>query len=146
MRARSIAMLCIPALLLGACGDDDDGGESASEDGVAPAIVTFDSPSDGDTVSNPVTIEPNVVGAEIAAAAESGEGQGHYHVMIDTECLANGDAIPSDDAHVHFGDGSTTLELPELESGDHTLCLQLGDSEHRAFGAASTIAIEVEDT
>lgn len=128
------------------CGRDLAGGGGEEGDGQsgAPAVVTFESPRNGDTVSNPVIVEPNVVRATIAPAAESGPGEGHYHVMIDTECLPSGDTIPSDAQHVHFGDGRTTLDLPPLEPGEHTLCLQLGDGQHRAFGAASTITIQVE--
>lgn len=121
-----------------------DAGEEVGGQSGAPAVVTFESPRNGDIVSNPVVVEPNVVRATIAPAAESGPGEGHYHVMIDTECLPSGDTIPSDAQHLHFGDGRTTLELPALEPGEHTLCLQLGDGQHRAFGAASTITIRVE--
>lgn len=127
------------------CGGDlAGGGDDENGDSGAPAVVTFDSPSNGDTVSNPVVIEPNVVRAEIAPAASSGPGQGHYHVTIDEDCVASGRTIPADDDHVHFGDGSTTLELPDLEPGEHTLCLQLGDGQHQAFGAAQTITVTVE--
>jgi hypothetical protein len=127
------------------CGGDTAIGHEGDDDSdVAPAVVTFVSPKNGDSVSNPITIEPNVVRAEIAPAAESASGQGHYHVMIDTACLPSGNVIPKDGQHLHFGDGSTTLVLPDLTPGEHELCLQLGNGQHEAFGAASTITVTVE--
>lgn len=133
------------------CGADtadtgaDEDPAAVDDDVETPAVVTIALPVDGATVSNPVLIEPVVVGAEIAPAGESGPGQGHYHVMIDTACAPIGEVIPADESHVHYGDGSTTLELPELEPGEHTLCVQLGDANHQAFGASSTITLTVEE-
>lgn len=128
------------------CGGDLAAGDDApSSDEAEPgAIVTFGSLENGSTVSNPIVFEPTVSGATIAEAGEVAEGEGHYHVMIDAECVPSGESIPKDDNHVHFGDGSTTLELPELEPGEHELCIQLGNGFHEAFGAAQTISITVE--
>lgn len=126
------------------CGGDLAAGSGGTQDGGAPALVTFLSPANGAVVSNPIVIKPNVVRAEIAPAAQSGAGQGHYHVTIDEDCVPSGRTIPSDANHVHYGDGSSALKLPHLSPGRHTLCLQLGDGQHRAFGAVSTITVVVE--
>jgi hypothetical protein len=121
-------------MALAACGGDDAASEQAA---------AFGSPADGDTVASPVAIEMTAEGFEVAPADGSTEGQGHFHVMVDTECVAEGETIPNDDTHHHFGDGSTSTEL-ELESGPHTLCLQAGNASHSAFGATDEITITVE--
>ncbi len=60
------------------------------------------------------------------------EGAGHYHIAIDGECLEPGIVIPTADPWIHFGDGSSSIEL-ELPLGEHYLCLQIGDGEHRTL-------------
>ncbi len=46
--------------------------------------------------------------------------------------MTAGEAIPKDDNHQHFGDGSTEADL-ELAAGTHTLCLQAADGAHVAL-------------
>ncbi len=103
----------------------------------------FAAPQDGDTVSAPVEVEMTATNVEIAEAGEVVPGEGHFHIMVNVPCLEEGEVIPSDDDHLHYGDGSTTDAL-DLEPGDHTLCLQLGDGEHAAMGGADEIAVTVE--
>ena len=138
MRTTNLVLLGAVLLALAACGGDD---ASSGEGG--EAAVSFSSPADGDTVSSPVTVEMQAEGFEVAPAAESSEGQGHFHVMVDTECVGEGETVPNVDQHLHFGDGSTSTEI-ELEPGEHTLCLQAGDQVHSAFGATDEITITVE--
>ena len=82
--------------------------------------IEFQGIADGDTVQSPVSVDFATTGDfEIIPAADGGgDGAGHMHVMVDTGCVAVGEIIPSDDTHVHFGDGSTSAEL-ELEPGEH---------------------------
>lgn len=108
------------------------------------ASVSFGGLQDGDTVFSPVTVTFESDGFEIIPAAEGGgEASGHMHVMIDVGCVPVGEEIPSDDSHVHFGDGSTSAEL-ELEPGEHTLCLQAGDGDHIAMDVTDEVTITVE--
>jgi hypothetical protein len=131
---KNLFVLSAVMLALSACG----GGDAESE-----RAALFASPADGDTVSSPVAVEMAAEGFEVAPAEGSTEGQGHFHVMVDTDCVGEGETIPNDETHVHFGDGSTTTEL-ELEPGEHTLCLQAGDQVHNAFGGTDEITITVE--
>lgn len=129
----SLAVLC--TLLLVACGGGDDGAEPAA---------SFASPADGDTVTSPVTVEFAAEGVEVAEAGEVVEGEGHFHLHVNTPCTADGETIPGDrDDVMHYGDASTSDQL-DLEPGEHTLCVQLGDGAHTAFGATETITITVE--
>ena len=110
--------------------------------------VGFVSPTDGATVSSPVSMEfivSNLNISPVPAEVETPrEGMGHHHVGIDTECLAVGEAIPKADPWVHFGDGSKVFETLLL-AGAHTLTLQIGDDMHvTQDGLCTTISITVE--
>ena len=72
-------------------------------------------------------------------------GAGHHHIGINTECLPAGEAIPEADPWVHFGDGSAIIEM-QLEPGEHTFTIQLGDGEHVTLdepGLCASITITV---
>ncbi|MEE8603538.1 DUF4399 domain-containing protein [Euzebya tangerina] len=131
MRYTSIALLTA-LLLLAACSSD--GGEPA---------VAFEDLSDGDTVTSPVEVSFDVTDFEVEEAGEVVDGAGHMHVMVNTPCVTPGEVIPSDDAHLHYGDGSTSTTL-ELEPGEYSLCLQAGDGAHTALDLTDEVSITVE--
>ena len=122
---------------------------STTSDQPDEAAATFVTPSDGDIVTSPVTVEMLAEGIDIVAAGDRAVGEGHFHIMVDTGCVENGAFVPGPseqaeaEGHYHFGDGSTQAEL-ELEPGTYELCLQLGDGVHQAFGATDRIQITVE--
>jgi hypothetical protein len=99
---------------------------SASAEG---ASVFFITPTDGATVSNPITIEFGIEGMEVVKAGVDQPFSGHHHLLIDTDLPDMGMPIPADEHHVHFGDGRTTTEI-ELSPGEHTLQMLLGDHLH----------------
>lgn len=134
MRTTTISAITLAGVLaLAGCSSDAGAG-----------TVSFGGVADGDTVASPVAVTFEADGFEIVPAAEGGgDGSGHLHVMIDTDCVPVGETIPNDDEHLHFGDGSTSTEL-ELTPGDHTLCLQAGDGEHTAMDVTDEVTITVE--
>lgn len=158
---RLVALAGAAAVALAACGDDGDttdettpaatgspAADTSPATGTSPAAdasvaASFVTPADGATVTSPVDVQMQATGIDIAPAADAVEGAGHFHIMVDTTCVETGEVIPSDDAHRHFGDGSTTASL-ELAAGEHTLCLQLGDNNHSAVGSTDEITITVE--
>ncbi len=94
------------------------------------AVVYFISPSDGATVSNPVTIRFGLKGMGVAPAGTEKDKTGHHHLLIDVAALPPLDEpIPMDDQHRHFGGGQTEVTL-DLPPGEHTLQLLLGDLNH----------------
>ena len=96
------------------------------------AKVFFISPSDGATVSSPVTVQFGLEGMGIAPAGVEREATGHHHLLIDLEqesMPAMDFPLPANDHVVHFGKGQTQTEL-KLEPGTHTLQLLLGDHMH----------------
>lgn len=131
-------------MALGACGDGDPAVESPTLEESPAASVQFNSPEDGDTVSSPVRVEMEATGVTIEPASSGvREGAGHFHIMVDTECVAEGEVIPADESHVHYGMGQTEAELT-LEPGDHELCLQVANAAHVALPLTSTIQVTVE--
>ncbi len=129
-RARRAMLISTLVLLFAACGDGGGG-------------VSFVQPEDGATVSSPVRVVMQSEEIRIEEAGEVREGAGHFHIMVDVECVEPGQTIPEDDQHLHFGDASTEASV-DLEPGEHTLCLQVGNGQHAALDATDEITITVE--
>ncbi len=88
------------------------------------------SPADGETLSNPVTVHFGLKGMGVAPAGVDLPNTGHHHLLINVDTLPALDMpVPADERHLHFGGGQTEVTL-ELESGEHTLQLLLGDKMH----------------
>lgn len=161
--------LVLAAFILSACGQGSDDApvekaadaghahtEAASGEPAAPAIertpspegarVYFITPADGDTVASPVTIEFGIEGMSVARAGVEEAASGHHHLIVDAELPPLDAPIPASDHYIHFGDASTSTTL-ELEPGEHTLQLILGDFRHVPHDPAVTsgvITITVE--
>lgn len=92
---------------------------------------------DGSTLSGPVTVIFGLEGMGVAPAGTEREMTGHHHVFLNRPPLGEGEegteellyGIPADDNHIHFGGGQTQVTL-DLEPGEHTLQLVLGDLNH----------------
>lgn len=141
------SILLTTLMVLGACGGGEDADSPALEGSPAEstpeASVSFGSPEDGDEVSNPVRVRMEAGGVTIEpASAGVHENAGHFHIMIDAECVEEGQVIPNDDAHRHYGMAQTEAELT-LPPGEHNLCLQVGDGNHVALPLTDTIEITV---
>src|SRR4026209_109659 len=94
------------------------------------AMGYFLSPTNGATVSSPVTIRFGLRGMGVAPAGVTTANTGHHHLLIDvTELPPDNLPIPNDATHKRFGAGQTETELA-LEPGKHTLQLVLGDAAH----------------
>jgi len=94
------------------------------------ATVYFLSPTDGETVSSPVTVRFGLSGMGVAPAGTDKPNTGHHHLLIDLEQIPPLDKpLPSNDNHKHFGGGQTETTV-ELAPGTHTLQLLLGDMGH----------------
>jgi len=149
-------------VLLAACGQQEAGPVLADEPAMdtapaaAPALprtasadgarVFFITPADGDTVTNPVSIEFGIEGMSVVTAGVNDMHSGHHHLLVDTGSPDLGLPIPADANHIHFGDASTSTELT-LEPGQHTLRLLLGDHLHIPHDPpvfSDTITITVE--
>ena len=74
-----------------------------------------------------------VEGMKVQAAGEIKKGTGHHHILIDVANIEEGQVVPTDKNHLHFGGGQTQTTL-ELSPGKHTLILQFADGAHRSYG------------
>lgn len=103
-------------------------GETPAPEGAGVYFINIE---DGDTLTNPVTIQFGLKGMGVAPAGTEKEHTGHHHLIINETIEGEelNEPIPADDQHVHFGGGQTEKNL-ELPSGTHTLQLVLGDWSH----------------
>ena len=124
------SIIVLTAVLLSSCNKKSE------------SKVNFANLTDGQEVTSPVTIEMAVEGMEVRPAGEVLEGTGHFHIYIDADEVEEGVVVPTDEKHIHFGDGRTSTEL-ELSSGEHKLVLQFADGIHRAYGKDYTKSITV---
>lgn len=108
--------------------------------------VYFEEPLNNATVHSPFTVKMGVKGMQVKPAGENIEdqGSGHFHLLIDDQrgYIPEGEPIPFDEHHLHFGKGDTetTVSLPK---GSHTLSIQFGDGAHRSYGKSLSDTITV---
>ena len=96
----------------------------------AGAAVYFTAPADGARVTSPFTVGFGLRGMGVAPAGIQAEHTGHHHLLIDVAALPpEGQPLPNDANHMHFGKGQTETQLT-LPPGRHTLQLILGDHLH----------------
>lgn len=94
-----------------------------SVDASAPATVA---------AGQPVTVTVKVEGVTLVKAdGDTSGATGHVHVFVDRDPTATGQAIPVEAGIIHSA--STTIEVPGLAKGDHTLWVVLGDGNHKPF-------------
>ena len=127
-------------LLVGCGGSEPSTGDTPAQGGAtsdtavrstsAPGAAVFIiSPVNGSTVSSPVAVQFGISGMTVAPAGQFTDNSGHHHLLIDTGLENPDQPIPSDAGHRHFGKGQTETTI-ELEPGQHTLQLVLGDGNH----------------
>ena len=127
LRLRAVpATLCVAAFALACVATADEIPRQAAPEGARVYIV---SPVDGESVTSPVTVRFGLAGMGVAPAGVERPKTGHHHLVIDAPTPSPKLPIPADDNHKHFGGGQTETVI-ELEPGQHTLQLVLGDHLH----------------
>ncbi len=93
--------------------------------------LSISNPSEGTTVGAPVTIEWAAEGVTIKPASEATQHEeAHFHLFVDkVPALVEGQGIPAGDPQI-IHTGSTSMELPDLAAGEHTVTVVLGYSDH----------------
>jgi len=136
MTTRPVGILIVMlTLLLVSCGGSEPtaggaaSGTMAHSTSAPGATVFIISPLNGSTISAPVAVKFGISGMAVAPAGQFADNSGHHHLLINTELENPGQPIPSDAGHLHFGKGQTETTI-ELEPGQHTLQLVLGDGNH----------------
>ena len=135
------------AVSLAGCPSGGNGNAGAGEAPIeydSDASVAFEEPSDGATAANGVTVSMTAENFTIEESGEVNDNAGHFHVIVDEGPVETGETIPNDDAHLHYGDGSSRTVL-DLAAGSHELTLQVGDGQHRALPLTDTAEVTVEE-
>lgn len=156
---RHLAVLVLPLAVIAAaaCSSEPKPAETAAPaatPAAAPAsmstmpMISFAEPADGATVTSPVKMKFAAQNFTISPVPE-GEvttvrpNTGHYHLAIDTECMAPGMAIPKGVNWIHYGKGDTEADT-QLTPGSHKLTLAIGDDKHVTIeGLCKTITVNV---
>jgi len=107
--------------------------------------VWFSEPADKAEVTGPVKFVMQVEGMTVKPAGTMEEGTGHFHILVNSEAMAQGQAIINDDMHKHYGKGQTEDTL-DLKPGDYRITLQFADGAHISYGSAwsQTISLKVK--
>lgn len=113
--------------------------------GASAQSVSFAEPADGATVSSPFKVKFNVAGMDVKPAGDMTARTGHHHLIINGDSLKEGESIPFDEKHLHFGKGQTETDLT-LPPGKYKLTMQFANGAHQSYGAplSKTINITVK--
>lgn len=154
-RYRAVTFLApaFAALLLAGCAAQEPAPDADAEGAAAAAAdagemadsaqprVFFTNVEDGGTYSSPLEIVFGVENFDIVPVEKPPvvrQGEGHYHLAVDAACVAAGEIVPpGTPSYIHFGDGSDHISL-QLDPGQHTLCLQVANGEHRVIDGPGT--------
>lgn len=107
--------------------------------------VFFVEPRDGAELSSPFKVQFGVENLVVEPAGEIKPNSGHHHLLINLDSTPEGEGIPFDDTHKHFGKAQTETEL-NLEPGKYKLTLQFANGAHQSYGKllSETISISVK--
>jgi Domain of unknown function (DUF4399) len=130
------------AVLLGGGSTALATASTPDDDNEREVSVALSSPVDGASVAGGVPLEMTAEGVTIEEAGDVHDGAGHFHVIADAGCVADGDSIVRDADHVHFGAGQSEGVI-YLEPGSHELCLQVGNGVHLALDITDRVTIDV---
>ena len=109
------------------------------------AKVFFKQPTDGATVTSPVKIEFGIEGAEVKPAGEDVPNSGHHHLIINGSSIQQGEVVPADETHIHYGKAQTSAEV-ELAPGEYTLTMQFANYLHQSYGEVGATSIKITVT
>lgn len=137
-----MALLSISGFAAAAEKTDEKNDQMQSEGAIKSAKVYFANIKDGDTIKPDYLAKFAVEGLKVEKAGAIVPGTGHFHVIVDAPALAEGQVVPTDATHLHFGKGQTEAPL-KLTPGKHTLVLQFADGAHRAYNKMLTQEVNV---
>jgi hypothetical protein len=126
------------AIVISACQPTTQSNEKAA----AEPSVFFKNIQMGAILSSPFLVEMGVEGMEVEKAGMINELKGHHHIIINSNFIADGDIVPANAQHIHFGGGQTETQL-DLEAGNYSLTLQFADGMHQSYGEKMSKTINV---
>ena len=109
----------------------------------APA-VSISSPADGDSVTQPFTVQLAATGVEVIAATGIAEpGKGHHHLVIDGDVPADSAPLPQPPIVIHMGTGATERVIDSLAPGPHRIIAVFAAGDHVAMAGVKRDTITV---
>ena len=126
------------AIVISACQSNTNSNEKA----VVEPSVFFKNIQTGATVDSAFVIQMGVVGMGVEIAGEKNDLMGHHHIIINSDFIVDGDVVPADEKHIHFGKGQTDCQL-DLATGNYSLTLQFADGFHQSYGEKMSKTINV---
>ena len=116
--------------------------ESTNKKEVIEPSVFFKNPQNGAVLSSPFLVEMGVEGMEVESSGQINTNKGHHHIIINKTFIEDGQIIPVDKQHIHFGGGQIETDL-DLEAGNYSLTLQFADGMHQSYGEKMSKTINV---
>lgn len=117
MKSQLVTLLCLMSVCASVAADPATLPRTKAPAGAEAYIIL---PTDGATVTSPVTVVFGLKGMGVAPAGVQQANTGHFHLLVDAGLPPQDQPIPKDDQHLHFGAGQTQTTL-KLAPGK-TLC------------------------
>jgi hypothetical protein len=106
------------------------------------AKLFFVTPPADSAVRSPILVAFGIEGAEVKPAGEAHPNSGHHHLIINGTTITEGQVVPANETHIHYGKGQKQAEV-ELAPGDYTLTMQFADHLHRSYGEKGSATIKI---
>lgn len=135
---RTNLIILLFAIIISACQSTTE----SKEKSVAEPSVFFKNIQTGAVLTSPFIVEMGVEGMGVEIAGEKNDLMGHHHIIINSDFIVDGDVVPADAKHIHFGAGQTNCRL-ELDTGNYSLTLQFADGFHQSYGEKMSKTIHV---
>ena len=126
------------AIVISACQPTTQSTEKVATD---PSVF-FKNIQTGAVLSSPFLVEMGVEGMEVEKAGVVNALKGHHHIIVNANFIADGDKVPVNAQHIHFGAGQIETHL-ELKAGNYSLTLQFADGMHKSYGEGMSKTINV---
>lgn len=107
----------------------------------APSVALLE-PANGATVGTTFKVRFGVKGMAVAPAGAIVADSGHNHLLINQMPVPQGQSVPFDDQHKHFGAGQTEAMIT-LPPGQYRLTSQFANGAHQSYGPAMSSSIQI---
>jgi len=107
----------------------------------APSVALLE-PANGATVGSTFKVRFGVKGMAVAPAGAIVADSGHNHLLINQMPVPQGQSVPFDDQHKHFGAGQTEAMIT-LPPGQYKLTTQFANGAHQSYGPAMSSSIQI---
>lgn len=123
--------------------EPDDGPDG--DDPLATSGPSFVNPEHGADLLSPVNFRIDPGDVDPTGETVPADAGGRFHLLVDRECVANGDPLPvGEEGHHAFERDATELTV-ELPAGAHQVCVQFGNAFDVAYYATDEMTISVQE-